>query len=79
MITKNRKHPWLFVTQILDSGYESHGDDFNLVTFLIRETTTPTGTSDGCAVQIKYTNCSYECIMNGYFAIFQQQRVLLHV
>jgi hypothetical protein len=40
----------------------------------MRGTITPTGTSDGCAVQIKYTNCSYECIMNGYFAIFQQQQ-----
>ena len=79
VITTNRKHPWLFVTQILHSGYESHGDDFNLATFLMRRTTTPIGTSDGCAVQIKYTNCSYECIRNGYFAIFQEQQVLPHV
>jgi hypothetical protein len=67
VITTNRTHPWLFVTHILHSGYESHCDDFNLGTFLMRGTTTPTGTSDGCAVQIKYTNCSYKCIMNGYF------------
>jgi hypothetical protein len=45
VITTNRKHPWLFVTQILHSGYESHGDDFNLATFLVWGTTTPTGTS----------------------------------
>jgi hypothetical protein len=55
VITTNRKHPRLFVTHILHSGYESHCDDFNLATFLMRGTTTPTGTSDGCAVQIKYT------------------------
>jgi hypothetical protein len=79
MITTNRKHPRLFVTHILHSGYESHCDDFNLAPLLMRGTTTPTGTSDGCAVQIKYTNCSYECIMNGYFAIIQEQQVLPHV
>ena len=63
VITTNRKHPRLFVTHILHSGYKSHCDDFNLATFLMRGTTTPTGTSDGYAVQIKYTNCSYECII----------------